>query len=102
MTTSVGSSTPGLTAHETLVARGATLVPSTPTERADLLDGSEWSRHIRWPDLVCFAQRLSRYRLGEGTVLFQEGDHDVFLAIVVRGLLEIRKHDLAGRDRMVA
>jgi hypothetical protein len=88
--------------HDTLVARGATLVASTPDERAELLDETEWSRRFSWKQLQCLAWFLRRYQVAAGKTLFKEGDHDAFLAIVLEGSLEIRKHDLGENGRVVA
>jgi CRP/FNR family cyclic AMP-dependent transcriptional regulator len=88
--------------HESLAARGATLVPSSPSERADLLDSTEWSRRLAWADLATLAGYLRLYRLAPGKVLFTEGEHDSFLALIVAGELEIHKHDSADQDHPVA
>ncbi|MDX2060905.1 MAG: cyclic nucleotide-binding domain-containing protein [Gemmatimonadales bacterium] len=93
---------PDPTAHETLVTRGVTLVPSGPEERADLLDETDWARRFTWQQIQSLAVHLRRYRLDAGRVLFKEGDHDAFMAVVLSGGLEIHKHDLADQDRVVA
>ncbi len=78
------------------------LVPSTPVERAELLDGTEWSRRFTWKQIETLAHYLRCYQLNTGKPLFHEGDHDAFLAIVMDGALEIHKNDLAETDRVVA
>src|SRR5262249_5238909 len=93
---------PTPSAQETLASRGVTLVPSTRDERATLLDQTEWSRRFSWQQLECFAIYLHRYQLETGRVLFREGDHDAFVAIVLAGQLAIRKNDLAEQTRVVA
>ncbi len=93
---------PDPSAHETLVTRGAILVASNPEERAELLDETDWSRRFSWKQIQALATHLRRYRLDAGRVLFKEGDHDAFMAVVLTGSLEIHKHDLADQDRVVA
>lgn len=92
---------PGPTVHETLKARGAELMPSTPGERAELLDETDWSRKLEWRSLEAMAAYLRVYRLAAGRTLFHEGDHDAFMAIVLDGTLEIRKTDSTDHDRVV-
>ncbi len=74
---------------------------STPGERAELLDETDWSRKLDWPSLEAMATHLRVYRLAAGRNLFHEGDHDAFMAIVIDGTLEIRKADSAAHDRVV-
>jgi CRP-like cAMP-binding protein len=93
---------PSPSAQETLASRGVTLVPSTAEERATLLDQTEWSRRFSWQQLQCFAIYLHRYQLEPGRMLFREGEHDAFAAIVLAGQLAIRKNDLAEQTRVVA
>ena len=93
---------PAPTPHEQLARRGAKLVPSTPVERAELLDATEWSRRFTWKQIETLAHYCRCYHLETGKTLFHEGDHDAFLAIVMDGALDIHKHDLAEADRIVA
>ncbi len=93
---------PGPSVQETLTARGAVLASSTPDERAELLDETEWSRKLTWPQIHDMAAYLRLYQLPAGRALFREGDHDAFMAIVLQGVLEIHKSDSADQDRVVA
>lgn len=92
----------GPSVHQSLLDRGAELIPSTAEERADLLDDSPWARPFSWEQVRCFAGYFRLYRMGTGRTLFREGDHDAFLTIILSGTLEIHKHDLAEQDRRVA
>ncbi|MGE3618230.1 MAG: Crp/Fnr family transcriptional regulator [Gemmatimonadales bacterium] len=102
MSSRVTSIPPGPSVPETLAARGAVLLPSSPDERTELLDETEWGRRFTWEQLTCFAKYLRRYELPIGRQLFREGDHDAFLAIVITGRLDIHKNDIEDRDRLVA
>ena len=102
MTRTTSTTPPSPTPHEQLSQRGAQLVPSTPTERAELLDATEWSGRLTWKQLETLAHVLRCYHLDPGKQLFREGDHDAFLAIVIEGALEIFKSDLADKMRVVA
>lgn len=93
---------PGPSVHQSLLDRGAELIPSTAEERADILDDCPWSRAFSWEQVQCFAGYLRLYRVAAGRTLFREGDHDAFLTIIVSGSLEIHKHDMAEQDRRVA
>ncbi len=87
---------------DTLRARGAALVSSTPRQRAELLDGTRWSHRLSWKEEEGIGSYLQYFRLAAGTVLFHEGDSDAFAAIIVAGALEIRKGDSGLHERVVA
>ncbi len=87
---------------EVLQTRGATLVVSTPRERAELLDGTNWSHRLSWKEEEGIGLFLQLFSLPAGTVLFREGESDPFASIIVDGALEIRKGDSALHERVVA
>lgn len=93
---------PKPSAVETLKRRGGELIPSTPKERAELLDGTTWCHKLSWGEEEGIAQFLRLFRLRPGSMLFREGDHDEFAAIVVEGQLEIHKGDSEAHDHLVA
>jgi len=101
MTSQITVPTPPTT-HEALVARGGTVVASSPVERAELLDATSWAMRHSWSDLQGLARHLRRYHFAAGQAVFREGDHDAFLAIVAGGELEILKADRAEHCRVVA
>lgn len=80
-------------AYEALRARGAVLESSTPRACAEALETTPWSHRLSWSEEQGIGEYLHLYRLGPGTTLFREGDHDAFVAIVVNGRLEIQKTD---------
>ena len=88
-------------ARQTLVHRGATLVSSTPRDRANRWDGTRWSTRLSWKEEEGIGLYLECFRLGEGVALFKEGDHDAFAAIIISGALEIRKGDSSQQQRVV-
>ncbi|MEP7344995.1 MAG: cyclic nucleotide-binding domain-containing protein [Gemmatimonadaceae bacterium] len=75
---------------------------TTAGERADLLDSTPWSRRLSWRQEQGIGEYFRSFRLGAGTVLFREGDHDGFLAIVVTGALEIMKNDAGEHSHTMA
>jgi len=87
---------------DTLRARGATLVTSTPRDRAELLDGTVWSHRLSWKEEEGIGTFLQLFSLPSGTVLFSEGESDPFASIIVDGALEIRKGDSTLHQRVVA
>lgn len=93
---------PRPTARETLLHRGATLISSTPRQRAERLDGTRWSHRLSWKEEEGIGQYLEAFRLEPGVVLFKEGDHDAFAVIIIEGALEIRKGDSTQQERVVA
>ncbi|MEP7383203.1 MAG: cyclic nucleotide-binding domain-containing protein [Gemmatimonadota bacterium] len=87
---------------ETLQGHGATLVTSSPRERAELLDGTNWSHRLSWKEEEGIGFYLQYFSLPPGTIVFREGDSAPFASIIVDGTLEIRKGDSALHDRVVA
>ncbi len=88
--------------HGVPALRGAILVPSTPEDRAELFDSTEWTRKFSWAQLLALGTYFRRYDIAAGAPLFHEGDRDNFLAIVIEGRLEIRKADADGIARVLA
>ncbi len=93
---------PKPTPSESLQARGALFISSTPEQRADWLDRTPWSLKLAWEEECAISHYMRAYRLPRGSVLFHEGDHDAFCAIVIAGALEIRKGDIEEHQRIVA
>lgn len=89
------------TIHETLTGRGASQVPSSPSQRAEILDETEWSSKFSWHTLVILSGYFRPYLIPAGRTLFKEGDHDAFLGLVISGYLEIVKHDSAEHALVV-
>lgn len=87
--------------RDTLAHRGVTLVPTTPDERAEMLENTGYSRRLAWKQIVALAASFRCYELAAGTVLFREGDRETFCSIVIEGALEVRKLDDDGTPRAV-
>lgn len=93
---------PKPTASECLIARGAEFVATSPEARADALESTPWSRRLSWKQEEGIGHYFRSFRLPALTVLFREGDHDAFLAIVITGALEIQKNDADERSHVMA
>lgn len=93
---------PRPSAAESLRARGAEFVLTTPRQCAELLEATPWSHRLSWKEEEGIGEYLRLYRLPEGKALFQEGDQDAFVAIVVEGAIEIRKHDSSDKVHVMA
>jgi CRP/FNR family transcriptional regulator, cyclic AMP receptor protein len=93
---------PKPTVTESLRARGAELVATTPRQCAELLERTNWCNRLSWSEEKGIGEFLRLYQLRQGAPLFREGDQDAFVAIVVEGALEIRKQDSQNRPHVMA
>jgi CRP/FNR family cyclic AMP-dependent transcriptional regulator len=93
---------PRPTAAESLTHRGAEFVATSARQCADLLEQTPWAHRLSWREEEGIGEYLRLYRLSQGVALFQEGDQDAFVAIVIEGALEIRKTDSNGKQHHMA
>lgn len=73
-----------------------------PAQLATLLELTHWARDLGMSALGTFARYLEWREFAAGEPVFREGDTPRFLCILVRGAVEIVKHDSGERDRQLA
>lgn len=69
-----------------------TLTMSTD-DRASLLENSRWFQSVAFTHVRGLAEFLTPISVAPGTYIFEEGDADVYMGIVVSGAIEIVKAD---------
>jgi len=74
----------------------------TPKEMEGMLDSCRWARDMEWDEVYTLATYLSFYRVPEGQNIFEEHDHDRFLAIIIQGKVDILKQDLDDEEQVIA
>ena len=60
---------------------------------ADALDRTQWATGFEWPEIVVMAQTMRAFQVAKGTVLWEEGDAEQYMGIIVRGTVDILKSD---------
>lgn len=71
-------------------------------ELCELLSSCHLLEDMQWAEIKQVARYVQAYQAPTDTMLFQEGDMGSFLALVLSGHVDIRKHDSAGRYKTVA
>jgi CRP/FNR family transcriptional regulator, cyclic AMP receptor protein len=69
---------------------------------ADILDETRWSDDFRWEELVILGSYIELFSVAEGTVLFEQGDQDLFLCLITDGEVSILKEDSRQENRPLA
>lgn len=72
------------------------------SELADLLDASRWVKDWEWSCIERLAEYLSAYEFQAEQELFNEGDSESYLGIVVDGELRVEKRDGTGARKTLA
>jgi CRP-like cAMP-binding protein len=63
------------------------------TERAEMLENTSLSMEFSWAELLDLARYMGTLRYRKGATVFEEGDRDIFMCIVVKGGVNILKKD---------
>jgi CRP/FNR family cyclic AMP-dependent transcriptional regulator len=90
------------TAENTEFAASLTSLPGGAEERADLLEGCEWSKGFDRAQIETIAQYMGGYSMAEGEFLFREADTDAALGLVASGSVHILKEDAHHHERSLA
>lgn len=68
-------------------------VGSSITERAEMLENTSLSMDFSWNELLDLSRYMGTMKFAKGATVFEEGDTDVFMCIVVKGGVNILKKD---------
>ena len=63
------------------------------TERAEMLEDTSLSMDFSWKELLDLSYYMGTRRFAKGTVIFKEGDRDIFMSVVAKGEVNILKKD---------
>lgn len=62
-------------------------------ERAEMLEDTSLSMDFSWKELLDLSYYMGTRRFAKGTVIFKEGDRDIFMSVVAKGEVNILKKD---------
>lgn len=71
-------------------------------QKASVLEAIPWLMDMQYRELRDLAYYIDGYLLREGSVLFQEGEQDPYLVIIVNGSIDIIKQDSSQNPQLVA
>ena len=77
-------------------------VRQSKDQKATVLEAIPWLMDMQYRELRDLAYYIDGYKLREGSVLFQEGDQDPYLVIIVSGFIDIIKQDSNQTPQLVA
>ena len=77
-------------------------VGSSITERAEMLENTSLSMDFSWNELLDLSRYMGTMKFAKGAAVFEEGDTDVFMCIVVKGGVNILKKDENMDEKRVA
>ncbi|MHB8109339.1 MAG: cyclic nucleotide-binding domain-containing protein [Syntrophorhabdaceae bacterium] len=75
---------------------------SAITERAEMLENTSLSMEFSWPELLELSEYMGTKKYRRGSTVFEEGDRDVFMCVVVKGGVNILKKDEHREIKRVA
>lgn len=76
-------------------------VPLSVQQRAEMLDETRWSSEFVWREIEVLARHMAAHSASRGTTIFVEGDPSRYLALVLKGQVDIVKRDSSGKDHVI-
>ena len=62
-------------------------------ERAELLEGTQWTEDLSWKEIENFARYLDTARIKKDTPIFLEGARETYMCILVKGSVKVMKQN---------
>ncbi len=62
-------------------------------ERAEMLDGTQWTEDLSWKEIEILVRYLDTSRIGKDTPVFHEGAREAYMCILVKGSVKVLKED---------
>lgn len=73
-----------------------------PSQRAELLDVTSWSRDFEWKEIQLLAEQTEAYFAPKGIPIFREGDVVPYLAVILQGRVAVVKTSSEGDEKVLA
>ncbi len=70
-------------------------------ERAEMLENTSLSMDFSWEELVTLAGYMGTLKYRKGMTIFEEGDREVFMCVVVKGGVNVLKKDERMAPKLV-
>lgn len=74
---------------------------TTAAQRAELLRGADWARELTDSDLAALAGVGRVYTAARGERIVEQGAHDRWMAVILKGEIEITTKRVAGDDALL-
>jgi CRP/FNR family cyclic AMP-dependent transcriptional regulator len=62
-------------------------------ERAELLEGTQWTDDLSWKEIESFVRYLDTARIKKDTPVFHEGAREAYMCILVKGNVNVMKQN---------
>jgi len=69
---------------------------------AELLSTTQWTHDFDQKDFIPLALKMRAYEVAANEIIFQEGDHEQYMAIICKGRVEIIKTGSRKEDSVIA
>lgn len=69
---------------------------------AEMLDQTQWASEFSWNQLHKISHYMQGWKADKGTVIFEEGNIDQSMSIIVKGSVDIVKADHEQHSRTIA
>ena len=71
------------------------------SERAKLLDKTQWSADFDWLQIETMVKYMRLKKAPKGTILFREGDAGSFMCIIIAGKVKIEKENESAKKKFI-
>jgi CRP/FNR family transcriptional regulator, cyclic AMP receptor protein len=71
-------------------------------EKCDLIDATQWANELSFAQVEHLAAYMDVYHVPADKVLFQEGDKNAFLVLIVKGAVKAVKYDSEHTPKCIA
>jgi CRP-like cAMP-binding protein len=85
-----------------LLQKGFEPLEMSLDEKTEHIDRAKWLDKAEWRQIQILAEHVEAYRLGKGKIIFEEGEADVFMCLVVEGGVNILKESIDHLDKVIA
>ncbi len=71
-------------------------------ERAQMLETTRWASEFSWKEIEIIARYFNVSRMEKGTRVFQEGDREKYMCLVVSGSVQVIKKDARQQEKVLS
>jgi len=71
-------------------------------EKAEMLETTRWASEFSWKEIEIIAPYFIVSRIEKGTTIFQEGDRERYMGLVVSGKVQVIKKDTRLEDKFLS
>lgn len=71
----------------------------SPTEIAEMLDGTNWSSHFSWEQIKCISETFKVYGANANDILFRQGEVDKSMGVLLKGKIKVVK--VSGNKKQI-